>query len=197
MGGRKKRRKARPGRQRPDSPEGMRLCRESYPQVRSWFLARVANKQDADDLTAEIFARLVRGATPRDLNAYLTTATANALARYQRRRASERDFLRRLLEEATKTDEMRIREQRDLSEEEESGEQCAAVEKLLGTLPHAQAQLLRLRFLDGLRMAQVARRLGCSRNAAYKRLRQIIRRLRERYAVAPPDPAPQENPQKS
>ena len=85
---------------------------------------------------------------------------------------------------------------KSLSEEGESSEVRAEVENILSTLAPGEAQLLRLRFLEGLRVAEVAGRLGCSRNAAYKRLRQTIQRLRERYGVEPLDRAPAENAQK-
>jgi len=197
MRGRKKRRHLQPGRERRDPRAWAMVYPELYPQVRSWFAARVACKQDADDLTGEVLARLARGPAPRDLDAYLAAAGANALARHQRHRARERNFLRRLWEETIGADEMRLWEPKELSEEGESSALHGAVEEILATLPRGQAQLLRLRFLKGLPMAEVARRLGCSRNAAYKRLRQIIQRLRERYADAPPDAAPPENPKKS
>ncbi len=124
------------------------------------------------------------------------TVAANALARYRRRTAREPGFLGKLLQDAIGSDEILGCEPKDLPEEGESSEIRAKVENILSTLPPAQAQLLRLRFLEALPMAKVARRLGCSRNAAYKRLRQTIQRLRERHAVEPLDRAPGENAQK-
>lgn len=188
MDGRKKRRPTRSGRGRLGSTPWAGLHREYYPQIRSWFAARVAREQDADDLAEEVLTRLARGRTPDDLKAYLTTAAANALARYCRLRARERDFLRTLLEGNTRVDQTHGCEPKDPSEEEESSEKRATVEKVLGTLPPGEAELLRLRFMDGLRMAEAARRVGCSRAAAYKRLQRIIHRLRDRYAVEPPSP---------
>jgi len=197
MRGRKKRRELQPGRERRDSRAWAMLYPDLYPQVRSWFAARVACEQDADDLTGELLTCLARGPAPRDLDAYLAAAGANAPARHQKHRARERNFLRRLWGEAIGADEMRLWEAKYLCEEGESGAPHGAVEEILGTLPCEQAQLLLLRFLKGLPMAEVARRLGCSRNAAYKRLHQIIQRLRERYGDAPSDGAPPENPKKS
>jgi RNA polymerase sigma-70 factor (ECF subfamily) len=182
MRGRKKRRRMPPGRQGADSPEWVKLYSQLYPRVRSWLLARVADRQDAEDLAQEVLARLARSATPHDVNAYLATAAVNALARHQRRRARERDFLRTLLEEVSKADGTHGSE----SDEDESTENHARVEEVLNTLPREQARLLRLRFLEGLRMAEVARRVGCSREVAYKRLQRVIRRLRERYGTEPP-----------
>jgi len=197
MSGRRKRRATRSGRERSGSAAWAELREEFYPQIRSWFAARVANAQDADDLAEEVFVRLARGAPPDDLKAYITTATANALARYRRRVARERDFLGKLLQDAITADEMLGREPKDLSEEGESSEIRAQVENILTTLPPGEAELLRLRFLDGLSIAAVARRAGCSQKVAYKRLERIIRRLRERYGVEPPAARDVKDPQNS
>jgi RNA polymerase sigma factor (sigma-70 family) len=186
MSGRRKQRQPRSGRGRPGSTQWTGPYAEHHPQIRSWFAARVASAQDADDLAEEVFAQLARGDPSDDLKAYIAVAARNALARYRRRRARERDFLQRLLEVTARADEMRADEPRDPSEEGESSAELGPVEKVLRTLPRAQAQLLRLRFLKGLPMAEVARRAGCSREVAYKRLQRIIKRLRDRYAGEPP-----------
>ena len=186
MSGRRKRRQARPGRGCPGSTAWAGLYAAHYSQIRSWLAARVASAQDADDVAEEVVVRLARGAPPDDLNAYISAATANALARYRRRKAKERDFLQRLLQDGVRADEMPGCEPKDLSDEGESSEIRAKVENILSTLPPGEAELLRLRFLDGLSVAAAARRAGCSKKAAYKRLERIIRRLRERYGVAPP-----------
>jgi RNA polymerase sigma factor (sigma-70 family) len=59
------------------------------------------------------------------------------------------------------------------------------VDEILRILPPAQTQLLCLRFLEGLRMAEVARRVGCSPAAARKRLQRIIKHLRQKYGGEP------------
>jgi RNA polymerase sigma-70 factor, ECF subfamily len=189
VSGRKKRREIQSGRERQDSVAWARLYREVHPGIRSWFAARVASEQDAEDLAEEVFTRLTRGDKPQDLKAYIAIIMANALSGYQRRRARNRDFLQRLLADATRADETRRHQPDELPEDGESSEKRIEVEKVLSTLPPGQAELLRWRFVEGLRMAEVARRVGCSRNAAYKRLHRTIRRLRERYATEPPEPA--------
>jgi len=153
----------------------------------------VASGQDADDLAEEVLTKVARSGRPDDLKAYVATTAASTLSDYQRRRARERDFLQRLLADAIRAEEMRRSGPQELSDDAESGDEHAQVEKVLGSLPRRQARLLRLRYLEGLRMAQVARRVGCSRDAAYKRIHRLIKRLRERYAVAPPEPPKKEN----
>jgi DNA-directed RNA polymerase specialized sigma24 family protein len=74
-----------------------RLCRRRRSRIRSWFGARVAAGQDADDLTEEVLLSLAKMGRPENLDAYITAAMINALARYRRRRAREQAFLRGLL----------------------------------------------------------------------------------------------------
>jgi len=197
MSGRKKRRQTRSGRGRLGSTPWAERHGEYHARIRAWFAARVANEQDADDLAEEVVAQLARAGAPHDPKAYIATVAANALARYWRRRAKDREFLRRLLEETTGADEMRRREPKDQSKEGESRKERGTAASVLDTLPLGQAKLLRLHFIEGMYMAEVARRVGCSRETAYKRLQRLIRRLRERYGVEPPTPADRKHPEDS
>lgn len=187
MSGRAKRRKTRSSQERLDPVAWESLHREFYSRIKSWFAARVASAQDADDLAAEVLAKVAHSDRPDDLKAYIATIGANALAGYKGRRARDRDFLQRLLADATRADETRRRQPDELPEDGESREKRVEVEKVLSALPPGQAELLRLRYVEGLPMAEVARQVGCSRNAVYKRLARTIRRLRERYAAEPPE----------
>jgi RNA polymerase sigma factor (sigma-70 family) len=185
MSGRKKRRATRSSRGCSHETPPMGFCSEVYPQIRSWFGARVASEQDADGLAEEVLVRLARGPRPDNMEAYVATVAANALARYRRRRARGRDFLRRLLQDGGGTREMAGTELEDAPEQGEMTQERDAVEKLLTTLPIEQARLLRLRFLEGLSVTEAARQVGCSRQAAYKRLQRVLRRLGERREREP------------
>ncbi len=186
MSGRKKRRQAWSCRKRLGSTEWARLYRDLYPEVRSWLADRMGSEQDADDLAEEVLAKLAQNDRPDDLKAYIATAAANALADYRRRKARERHLLRRLLEVTPGAGEIPFDEPGDPLEEGESNAERGQLEEVLSTLPRTQARLLRLRFLEGRRMKEIARRVGCSKEAAYKRLQRIIKRLRERYGVETP-----------
>jgi len=197
MSGRKKRREIRSGEGCLDAAVWATLYQCYYPRIRSRLAARGVYEQDVEELAEEVLAKLARKGRPDDLKAYLATTVANALSGYQRRRATERDFLLRLLEEATWDDQMRRYKAQEWFEEGDSGGGRDRVEKMLTTLPPKEARLLKLRFLEGLRMAEVARRLGCSRNVAYKRVQRIIKRLRDRYGVEPSAPADGKDPETS
>ena len=185
MDGRKKRGKACAGRQ----TDWAEFYHDLYPGVRAWFAARVASEQDADDLAEKVLAKLVRKYGRKDLIAYLGAANANALHDYLRRAAREREFLQRLLKDAGGGDPIWRPEARESED--------AQVQQILDSLPPEQAKLLRLRYFDRLPMAKVARRVGCSRQAAYKRVQRLLQRLRDRYAAEPRAPGEEENAENS
>jgi RNA polymerase sigma factor (sigma-70 family) len=193
MGGKKKRRKIRSGRGCRDAAAWATLYRQYHPRIRSRLAAGGVHEQDMEDLTQEVFARLARGDAPADLPAYIATIAGNALSRYRLRRAREHAALRRLLEEAIRESGYDAGAARAGPADDEPllAKHGASAEEVLRTLSLGEAQLLRLRFVAGLPVAEVARRVGCSRAAAYKRLERAIRRLRERYGAAP---NPRKNP---
>jgi RNA polymerase sigma factor (sigma-70 family) len=188
MSGRKKRRQTRSGRERSGSTPWAGLHAEYYPQIRSWFAARVASQQDADDLAQEVFAQLADADPPDDPRAYLTGIASRVLSRHRRQRARARAVLRRLLAEAMSDAGAQPRDEDSLSAKDNE-----MVEELLGELPRADVKLLRLRFVEGLRIREIAPRVGCSTEAAYKRLQRILKQLRPRYGIEPtPTRKPQE-----
>jgi RNA polymerase sigma factor (sigma-70 family) len=172
-----------------------KLYGDFYPQVRSWFAAKQASEQNADDLTEQVFVELVRGDTPDDPKAYIATIASNVLSQYRRRKVKERTALHRLLAEAIGTnDAPQMHEPGESSADEELlSKHEAVMEDVLIGLPPGQVELLRLRFVDCLRVAELARRVGRSRDAAYKRLQRIVQQLRRKHAIAPNRPKkPQE-----
>ena len=183
MSEREKRPETRPGEGPTEPSEWAGLYRQFHTHLRCWFASRVATQQDADDLAEEVLAQLSRRLTPDGRKAYVKTAAANALSRYRRRRAMEREALRRFLAGAS-----RAGDSEEPSDDDEAAANHKRIEEILHTLPPEQAKLLTLRFVDGLTVAEVALRVGCSREAAYKRLQRIIQRLRDRYGVEPDGP---------
>lgn len=60
------------------------------------------------------------------------------------------------------------------------------LDRLLAQLPHAQREVLRLAYWDGLTAAQVAVVLGCSERAAWKRISRARAALRAAWPTDPP-----------
>jgi RNA polymerase sigma factor (sigma-70 family) len=74
----------------------------------------------------------------------------------------------------------------DNAEEEHDNPASAALAALIFTAPEADQLILRLRYEENLRHAQIAERLGVSDPACRKRLERALERLRSR-AVEDPD----------
>jgi RNA polymerase sigma factor (sigma-70 family) len=197
MGGRKKPRKTRAGRGPSGRAPGAQLGRELYPRIRSWFAGRVARGWEANELTEEVLARLAQADPPENPGAYVAAAMANALTQYRRRQAREREFLRKLRREVAEAGGECGRGPETWFAEAGSSDVPSTAEEVFRDLPPEKAEMLRLRFLEGPRVAEVAQRVGCSRAAAYKRLERIIQRLRQLYSVEPPPRTAREDRKKS
>jgi RNA polymerase sigma-70 factor (ECF subfamily) len=138
---------------------------------------RLGSIQDAEDAVQEVFLRAfaqrseLAKASP--VAAYLYRSVANACT----------DLLRKRSRVATSRDGPQADEL--LSPESGPPELAAAAdelrraEDLLGRLPDAQAEVIRLRVFDGLRLGEIAAAVGCSVNTVASRLRYGFRKLRQ------------------
>ena len=127
---------------------------------------------------------------PEDTQAYVAGVAAKILARYRRQKAKERAVVRKLLLEALRDDGARqVNGRQEVSGTEDSlAERREFVEDILNRLKPAERKLLKLRFVEGLRAAEIARRIGCSTEAAYKRIQRTLSRIRSEYGTDPRRP---------
>jgi RNA polymerase sigma factor (sigma-70 family) len=65
----------------------------------------------------------------------------------------------------------------------EAADEFQRAEKLLGQLPQAQAEVVRLRLIEGLRLNEIADVVGCSVNTVSSRLRYAFQKLRNLVAA--------------
>ena len=130
---------------------------------------RLAGDGDAEDVLQEALLRALR-AYPRlrhadHLRAWLYRVTTTTAYDAHRRRRRER-----------LTDEPPV-----VAVEPEHYD--GAFEALIAPLPEPARAALRLRFVDDLEYEHIARRLGCSPQAARQRVSTAVRNLRERHAA--------------
>lgn len=145
-----------------------RLVRYAY--------SRLGNLQDAEDVVQEVFVRSLSDRSERAkitmVGPYLYRSVANACTDLVRKRGSG-IVVRR---------EVGIDEMPDRGESPsgaaEAAEEIQRAEKLLGQLPQVQADVVRLRVLEGLRLHEIADVVGCSMNTVSSRLRYGFRKLR-------------------
>ena len=137
----------------------------------------VGNQHDAEDIVQEVFARAIDRA--RDASAvgpYLYRAVSNACI----------DFLRRRNRAAVYCAEVGVEEllatRHGPGEAAQSAEELRNIERLLRQLPAEQAETVRLRVLDELKLNEIADVMGCSINTVCSRLRYGLQKLRSAVA---------------
>jgi RNA polymerase sigma factor (sigma-70 family) len=172
----------RPGDGAKSPPAWAKLYADFYPQIKSWFIARVKNEQDAEDLAQQVFAELEADDAPDNPEAYLHTMARNILAQHWRKKAKERTSQRGYLgERMGRGGEAEARSSTPPQDHDPRAHYDGGFKDLLAGLAAKHARLLRLRFLDGLSIERIARKLRCSQEAASKKLQQVIKRLRKKY----------------
>lgn len=161
------------------------LYEEYHMEVRGFLATYVRCPHDVDDLVQDVFMRVVRGDhVPRGPQLYIRVVARNRLRSYWR----EKRHTTREAVTAAKTDELmnRLVSERELDPLEQltRSEARQVLKGALDHLPEGLSQTLRLRVVQGLSVAEVARQLGCSRDALKKRLRRARRLLLEVYMEA-------------
>jgi RNA polymerase sigma-70 factor, ECF subfamily len=150
---------------------------EDQADLLVWHAFRLLGSMpDAEDVVQDVFIRVFstgRRDEVASVRAYLYRAVANACT----------DLLR------SRTRSDRRREPIDIDrlatpadgppEAAQAVEESRRIEALLGRLPRDQAEAIRLRVFDGLRLDEIAEVLDCPINTVSSRLRYGFQKLRE------------------
>jgi RNA polymerase sigma factor (sigma-70 family) len=170
------------GKARMSAEEWETLYREYSPELGGHFSSRGLSPTEAEELAQDVLEELGQGGVPQNAKAYIYTIAKNILARHRRQRTAERTALEEYCRRVT-ADNRRSASpplETGLSEETPNFETQQILRAVLARLPPRDVQLLTLRFLEGLSVRQVARRIKCTENAVSKRvgrLRSILRRF--------------------
>ena len=137
---------------------------------------RLGDVHDAEDVVQDVFVRVYRdwsgGARIRSIGPYLYRAAANACTdRLRKRRPSG-------AAEDVRSAEQMPTNRPDAAELAAAADELQRIEALLARLPERQAEVIRLRCLDGLCFAEIAEVVGCLRSTAKSRFRYGLRKLR-------------------
>jgi RNA polymerase sigma-70 factor, ECF subfamily len=145
-----------------------RLVRYAFRQLHCY--------QDAEDVVQQVFVRaLVDRSHHGKVSAvvpYLYRSVANACLDLLRKR----NFAAALREETGRVESLAGAD--DPAEIAQAAEGLRRAESLLARLPQEQAEAIRLRVFDGLRLSEIAEVLGCPLNTVCSRLRYGFQKLR-------------------
>ena len=159
---------------------------DTLPEVPSqaggYFASRGLNSTEAEDLAHDVFQEIGRGKVPEDPNTYIYAIARNILSKHRQRKMAEHAALDEYRRRVTAANGHFASHILDAGA---SGEAPSVeAERILGTaiakLPPKDAELVALRFIQGLPVRRVARRMSCSEDAVRKRierLRAVLRRL--------------------
>ncbi|MGP0065621.1 MAG: RNA polymerase sigma factor [Isosphaeraceae bacterium] len=152
------------------------LVEEYADRLVRYAFRQVGNRQDAEDIVQDVFARFF--ATDRhdrviSIGAYLYRAVANAATDFVRCRTRSP-----VLRGEAGFDQLAADGLSPL-EAAQAVEEGDRAEALLRRLPQEQAEAIRLRVFDGLRLDQIAEVLDCPINTVSSRLRYGFQKLRE------------------
>jgi RNA polymerase sigma-70 factor (ECF subfamily) len=142
-------------------PDWEAVYRDNLEPIYRLMFAKVGNRADAEDLTAEVFLAALGplrvSATVGEVRAYLLATARTVLAAHWRRHYGAQITT---ITEATDALAWVPAAAEQIGARTASS--VAAAERLLAALPEQYRQVLRLRFLDGLSVRETAATMGVS-----------------------------------
>jgi RNA polymerase sigma-70 factor (ECF subfamily) len=157
-------------------PEFAALVEEYADRLLRYAFRKVGNSQDAEDIVQDVFARLFAGGRQGAVVAvgpYLYRSVGNACTDHLRRRG------RSAVVHGQAGFERLSTAGEGPPESAQAAEEGDRAEALLGRLPPEQAEAVRLRVFDGLRLDEIADVMDCPINTVSSRLRYGFRKLRD------------------
>ena len=149
------------------------LYRTYWQRLHAFAFRYVHSREDAEDVTQDVFLRIWRGrahwAPVGPVRNYLYLSIRNA--------ARDR------LERAVVARRWRVRQVAtpdEIQSNLETAELGATVEQALGDLPPKRSAVCKLRLIDGLSYAEIARRLGIGEKTVETQLARGLKFLRDR-----------------
>ncbi|HVH21912.1 MAG TPA: sigma-70 family RNA polymerase sigma factor [Pseudonocardia sp.] len=153
-------------------PDWEAVYRDNVDRIYRIMFAKVGNRPDAEDLTAEVFVAALRplrvSSSVGEVRAYLLAAARTVLAGYWRRTLGR---------EVTTLDEENVESVFGEPPGPSRAERCTAA--ILRALPENYRRILQLRFLDACSVREAADELGISTANAKVLQHRALRRAAE------------------
>ncbi len=154
-------------------PDFAQLYENNFDRVYAFLARRVSTRDEAQDLTAEVFHQALasirnfkwQGAP---FSAWLYGIAANVLARYRQKLTATRPV-----------------EENDLSGDGDEIERSILLQNLVALLPQDQRRVLTRRFLDQKSIRDIAQEMGRSEGAIKQLQLRGLENLREKFGRTP------------
>ncbi|WP_343245381.1 sigma-70 family RNA polymerase sigma factor [Stenotrophomonas lactitubi] len=146
------------------------LYRDHRAWLQGWLSGRVGNRDVADDLTQDTFARLLQGrdlAALREPRAFLTTVARGLAANWFRRQALERTYLEYLAQFPEPV-------LPSLEEQALVREALQQIDAMLDGLPAMARRVFLLAQFDGLRYEAISEQLGLSLSTVKRHMKRAL-----------------------
>lgn len=157
------------------------LYRRHARALLAFFQRRVDDPELATDLMADTFTAALehreqfRGTTQRELSGWLWSIAQSTLREHERRGDAARRGARRLGRERRALTDRELERIEELASSEHLR---AAVARNIELLPLEQREALRMRVVEGLPYAEIARRLGLTASGTRTRVTRALRDMR-------------------
>jgi len=139
---------------------------------------RLGNAQDAEDVVQEVFIRVYNDRFKRtnisQVGPYLYRMVNNASLDFLRKRKRQGSALEKI-----RVESIHGAQNNQSDTKTDTCEEILRAEELLRRLPKKQAEVIRLRVFDELRLNEIAEVVGCSIDTVSSRLRYGFRKLRK------------------
>lgn len=159
-----------------------RLYQAHAPAIFAYLRLRATTREDAEDLLLEVFLAALEqregleGRSSEKQRAWLRGVAAHKVADHYRRARARRQEPLEHAEENLYADETHSPEDQALHREEDE-----RLRVLLQGLPDLQRRIIQLRFVYGLRCAEIAETLGKKEGAVRKLLWRALNLVRTRF----------------
>ena len=162
----------------PQSPSEVAALVDAYAgRLVRYAFRQLGDYQEAEDVVQQVFARALgnqsAGRKVTAVGPYLYRSVANACTDSLRRRNCAAVF-----REEISTEQL-LAGSDGPAEIAQAAEGLRRAESLLGRLPKEQAETIRMRVFDDLRLGEIAEVLGCPLNTVCSRLRYGFQKLRK------------------
>lgn len=154
-----------------------KLSKHYYPKIYRHMLYKVQNREDAEDLTSEVFVRMVKSLSKQkgSFNAWLYRIANNLAIDYYRKKSRRKEVS--LVEEFAEHTPGESDETESVNERED-------LSRAISTLPDDQRQTVLLKFMEGYNNKEIAdimgKTVGAVKALQFRALNNLKTTLHER-----------------